>query len=435
VNRAPGHLVIPHLRWTVGGLLLLSTMLNYLDRLTLPVLVSGVRAELHLSETDYAHVVSLFLVSYAIMYAGSGYILDRLGTRRGFAVFMLGWSVAQMLHALAVGKWSLALCRFLLGATQPGNFPGAVKAVREWFPPRQRALGVGLFNAGSSLGSAVASPLAAFVALRWGWRAAFVVTGAAGLAWLVAWLALYQPPARNPRLGEREARALGAAGLSMEIEPVGARPSWRKLLWERPCLTFILARFFTDPVIYFVIFWLPAYLQKERGFDLAMIGRYGWVPYVFGGIGFVLGGWLSGQLIRAGRPLPRARKIGLAVGACIMPAAILAPFAPSAGLALAATCVVVFGHSVWVANLQTLPADIYSGGEVATVSGLSGMGGSIGGVIANLGTGYIVSHFSYAPVFACAGMMHPLALVLVYALLRDRDFVRRLRAPKLATGL
>ena len=273
--------------------------------------------------------------------------------------------------------------------------------------------------------SALRWPLHWWRLWRCGGAGAPRLSSPAGLAWLVGWLAIYQPPARNPHLGEREARALGEAGLSMEMEPVGARPSWRKLLWERPCLTFILARFFTDPVIYFVIFWLPAYLQKERGFDLAMIGRYGWVPYVFGGIGYVLGGWLSGRLIRAGRSLPRARKTGLAVGACIMPAAILAPFAPSAGLALAATCVVVFGHSVWVANLQTLPADIYSGGEVATVSGLSGMGGSIGGVIANLGTGYIVSHFSYAPVFACAGILHPLAVALVYALLRDRDFARR----------
>jgi ACS family hexuronate transporter-like MFS transporter len=243
------------------------------------------------------------------------------------------------------------------------------------------------------------------------------------MVWLVFWLLLYQPPARNRWLSAKEAAELAAAGLGKD-EETGAQPrrSIFCLLAQRPCLALVLARFFSDPVIYFVIFWLPAYLQKERGFDLAMIGRYAWVPFIFGDVGYLLGGWLSGRLMRAGWSLPRARKTLLLAGACVMPTAILAPLVPTAGLAIAATCVVVFGHAVWIANLLTLPADLFGGNEVGTVSGLSGMGGSIGGVIANLGTGYIVSHFSYAPVFACAGILHPLAVTVVFLMLRNRYF-------------
>ena len=402
----PTRFKIPEFRWVIAGLLLLVTMINYTDRMTLSVLIGDVSRDLSLSETDYSHIVSLFFVAYAVMYAVSGYVVDRLGTRLGLAVFVCIWSVAQMLHSLATGKWSLAGFRFLLGLTEPGSFPAAVKAIREWFPPEQRAIGVGIFNAGSSLGAAVASPLAAFLALRYGWRAAFVFTGATGLVWLVFWLSLYHSPVTT-------------ACEEVEMKPRG---DWKKVLLNRPCLTLMLVRFLSDPVIYFVIFWLPAYLQKERGFDLAMIGRYAWIPYVFGDIGYVLGGWISGRLIRAGWSLPKARKTAMLIGASLLPSAIFAPMVPSAALAIAASCVVVLGHAIWVANLLTLPADLFASDEVGTASGFTGMGGSIGGTLASLGTGYIVSRFSYQPVFVWAGLMHPLSMLLVWRLLREQDF-------------
>jgi len=413
---------IPKLRWIIAGLLLAVTMINYTDRLTLSVLVGDVRKDLALRETDYSQVVSLFLAAYAIMYAVSGWAVDRLGTRHGFTLFVGGWSVAQMLHGLAWDKWSLGGFRFLLGLTEPGSFPAAVKAVREWFPTEQRAIGVGLFNTGSALGAALAAPLAASLGLRYGWRAAFVVTGALGLVWLVFWLALYQPPQRNRWLSQSEAAELGAVMAESPAGLAGARVDWKRVLISRPCLVLMLARFLADPVIYFVIFWLPAYLQKERGFDLEMIGRYAWIPYVFGGFGYVLGGWLSGRLLRAGWSLCGARKLALAAGVALLPTAILAPLVPSAGLAIAATSIVVFGHAVWVANLLTLPADLFPGGEVGTASGFSGMAGSVGGILANLGTGYIVSTFSYLPVFIAAGLLHPIAFVLLWWLLRRGDF-------------
>ena len=337
------------------------------------------------------------------MYAVSGYIVDRLGTRRGFAVFVFSWSVSQMLHGLAVGKWSLAGCRFLLGATEPGNFPAAVKAIREWFPAERRALGVGIFNAGSSLGAAVASPMAAFIALRYGWRAPFMFTGALGLVWLICWLSVYYTP--------------GCAEVERRTQPPS---SWWKVVVTRPCVTLMLARFFSDPVVYFVNFWLPAYLQKERGYDLAMVGRYAWVPYAFGGFGYLAGGWLSGRLVERGWTVTKARKTAMAVGACLLPAAIAVPLVPSAEAAIAAVCVVVFGHAVWVANLLTLPADLFPNNQVGTVTGFSGMAGSLGGILGNLATGYVISKFTYLPVFAVAGLMHPLSMILVLVLLSEK---------------
>jgi ACS family hexuronate transporter-like MFS transporter len=189
-------------------------------------------------------------------------------------------------------------------------------------------------------------------------------------------------------------------------------------------LVVILARTLTDPVIYFVLFWFPRYLEKGRGFDLATVGKYAWLPFCFGGAGYLFGGWISGRLMHAGWNLGRARKTAMLVGACFLPAAILAPSVPTAGLAIAAVCVLVFGHCTWGANVLTLPADLFHANEVATASGFSGMGGAISGIVAALTTGYVVTHYSYRPIFILAGLVHPLAMTLIFLLLPDRDFRR-----------
>lgn len=418
---------IPHMRWVVAGLLCMATMINYADRLALSVVSVDLRREFSLSEQDYGQIVTLFMIAYAIMYAGSGYIVDRLGARRGFALFIATWSLAQILHAAARGKWSLASYRFMLGLAEPGNWPAATKAISEWFAPAQRALAVGIFNAGSSIGSALAPPVVAILTLRYGWRFAFIATGAVGLVWLVLWLIAYQPPERNRWLRPKE-RAAIKQELRPFQEPAEAAPrpvDWRKVIAMRQCYSLILARFFTDPVIYFVIFWLPEYLRRERGFDLAMVGIYASVPFQFGGVGYVLGGWLSGRLIQKGWALPRARKFVMLLGAAMMPVAILAPLVPAPWMAIAATCFITFGHAFWVSNLQALPIDLFRGREVGTATGFSGMGGAIGGALANLGTGWLVQRFSYAPVFLLAGLMHPLSMLLIHRLLPDRVFDKK----------
>ena len=418
---------IPQMRWVVAALLFLATAINYADRLALSVISTDLRREFSMTETDYSQVVSVFLIAYAVMYAFSGYIVDRLGTRRGFSVFVFVWSCAAMLHGFASGKWSLAGCRALLGLGEPGNWPAAARAVAEWFPARLRALGIGIFNAGTMLGSAVAPPVVSFLTLNYGWRFSFYFTGALGFLWLAAWLVLYQPPHLNRWLGADEyAKLKPLLPPPEEARPASAeRVHWRTLLAARGCWTLILTRFFTDPVIYFVIFWLPEYLRKERGFNLAQVGKYSWVPFAFGGVGYVLGGWLSGRLMQAGWTLGRARKFVMALGAAVMPIAILAPLVPTAALAIAATCFITFGHGLWVANLQTIPTDLFRPHEIGTVTGFSGSGGAVGGMLASLGTGYIVTHFTYAPVFLLAGLMHPLSAVLTYVLLPDRFFRTR----------
>jgi ACS family hexuronate transporter-like MFS transporter len=416
---------IPKLRWVIAAMLFLSTMINYADRLALSIVSRDLRTEFHLTEQDYSYIITAFFVAYAIMYAGSGYLVDRLGTRRGFVLFVSTWSVAAMLHALVRGLWSLTVVRFLLGLSEPGNWPAAAKAVAEWFPPAQRALGVGIFNAGSSLGSAIAPPMVAYLTLRFGWRFAFLFTGSLGILWLAGWLFLYQPPHRNRWLLPKEYERIKTEVRPPE-EATPATPQsidWRKVIRMRECYTLILARFFTDPVIYFVIFWFPEYLRKERGFDLKMVGDYAWVPFTVGGAGYLAGGWLSGRLMRAGWNLPNARKFVMLLGALLMPVSIFTPLVPGAALAIAATCFITVGHAFFVANVQTMPTDLFHGQEIGTASGFSGMGGAVGGILANLATGYIVQRFSYAPVFFLAGLMHPLSAALVYWLLPNRYFL------------
>jgi ACS family hexuronate transporter-like MFS transporter len=393
---------ISRLAWGIAILLCLATTINYLDRQAIGIVSVEIRREFSLTEEHYSYIVSAFLFAYAIGYVISGYVVDKLGARRGFAVFMASWSIAQLLHGFAIGKWSLGAYRFLLGLSEPGAWPAAAKAIAEWFPASRRALAMGIFNAGTMIGSALAPAAIAFITLRHGWRSAFVITGAAGLVWLVLWLMVY-PSTASPVQEHR-------------------RIEWTGLLRDRGCWTLILTRFLTDPVIYFVIFWLPDYLRRERGFDLAMVGQYSWVPFALGGVGYLTGGWLSGRLMEAGWTLARARKFPMALGAAVLPIAIAAPFVPTAALAIAATCAITFGHGMWVANLQTIPTDLFHATEIGTVTGLTGMGGAVGGALANLGTGWIVMHFSYAPVFLMAGLMHPASALLIYALLPDRQF-------------
>jgi ACS family hexuronate transporter-like MFS transporter len=393
-------------RWAVAILLLLATAVNYADRQALAVVSDRIRAQFSMTEIDYSRILAGFFLAYAIMYAGSGYIVDRLGTKRSFALFISIWSGASVMHAFATGVWSFGVARFVLGLGEPGNWPAATKAVSEWFAPGQRAFAVGIFNAGSSVGSALAPPVISLLTIAYGWQVAFVAVGSAGFAWLVLWWWIYYTP--RPAIPDDAVPA--------------ERIDWRRVVRSREAIALCLARTFTDPVIYFVIFWLPAYLVKERGFDQKRIGQYAWVPFVFGGIGYMLGGWLSGRLMERGWILPRARKRIMLIGSICLPVAILAPFLPSAGLAIAAICFITFGHGFWTANLQTLPADLFPRREVGTVAGFSGMGGAIGGLVANLGTGYVVSRFSYAPIFLIAGLMHPMCMWIIFRMLPDTRF-------------
>ncbi len=405
-------------------MLFFATAINYADRQALAVVSDRIRAQFAMTEIDYSRILAGFFLAYAIMYAGSGYIVDRLGTKKSFSLFIGVWSLAAMLHAFATGVWSFGLARFMLGLGEPGNWPAATKAVSEWFAPRQRALGVGIFNAGSSIGSALSPPLISWLTIQYGWQFAFVSVGAAGFLWLAVWWVLYDTPHKNKWLSQKEYDEIRHEIPAEEATKHADRPKvdWARVVGTREARGLCIARAFTDPVIYFVIFWLPAYLVKERHFDQKDIGQYSWVPFLFGGIAYMVGGYLSGALMKRGWALPKARKRVMLLGTLCLPVAICAPFAPTAGLAIAAICFITFGHGFWTSNLQTLPADIFPSHEVGTVAGFSGMGGAIGGMVANLGTGYVVSKFSYAPIFIVAGLMHPICMMVIFRMLPDNVF-------------
>lgn len=399
------------LRWYMVVLLCLASELNYLDRQTLSVLAQTIQDELHLTTVQYADITSAFLVSYTIMYAVSGRLVDWLGSRRSFLIFVSGWSIANALHALARTAFQFTAVRFLLGAMEPANFPGGVKAATEWFPMRERALAVGIFNAGTALGSALAAPLVSFIALTWGWRYAFVFGGALGLVWVIVWAIVYRLPRDHPWLAAEELKLIEA-----DRAPVSAagvpKVSMLKLLRMRETWGCIVARAFTDPISYFFFFWTPKFLQQERGFDLAAIGKYSWIPFAAATLGNLTGGAVPRWLIGRGWTLNRARKSTMFAASCVMPVCCLSiARVPDPALAVALVSVAMFCHTVWL-NIA-LPAELFPAHAVGTVSGLGGCVGAAVGVVTQQAIGWTVQNVSFTPVFAACSVLHLTAFALV----------------------
>jgi MFS transporter, ACS family, hexuronate transporter len=414
---------IPHLRWGVAVMLCLASELNYLDRQTLSVLAATIQADLGLTDVAYSHITSTFLMSYTVMYAVAGRLVDALGTRRSFLIFVSGWSVANMLHGLARTALQLSFFRFLLGAAEPANFPAGLKAVSEWFPMRERALAVGIFNAGTAVGGAFAVPVVSFIALRWGWRWAFVGTGALGFVWVLAWALFYRLPQEHPRLSPAErALILGheAGGGEPRTEP---SVSVRQVLRMREAWGCILARALTDPISYFLNFWIPKYLQAERGFTLAALGRYGWIPFAALAAGNIFSGAVPRWLISRGWPLDRARKATMLGVSCAMPIlCFLVTRVESQAWALAVVSALFFGHAAW-GNI-TLPTEVFPRHAVGTVTGLGGALGGLMGVLTQLAIGWVVQNLSFAPIFAAISVAYLLALALVQLLIGELGRVR-----------
>ncbi|MDT4966084.1 MAG: transporter, family, hexuronate transporter [Acidobacteriota bacterium] len=408
------------LRWWIVGLIFLATLINYIDRLTISVLGPVITHDLGLTNTEFGGILTWFLLAYTISQGLSGKLYDRIGTKRGFVCSIVLWSFAAMAHAFARGLASLSVFRFVLGLGEAGNWPGAAKTVAEWFPIRERAFGMAIFNSGAAIGSVVAPPLIVWLSLTYGWQTTFIVTGSLGFAWLALWLLFYETPDRHKWLGDEE-RNLIRAGQRTESEgtmttELAEAPRWRELLRYRQVWAIILARFLTDPIWWLYISWLPKYLADARGFSLVKIGLFAWVPYVAADAGSLSGGWLSGYLINRGWSVDRARKLVILVAALLMPAGIFAAFAQDAMVALVLIGVVLFGFQVWINNVQTLPSDFFSDKAVASVAGLGGTGAGIGSMIFIFGTGWVVDHFSYVPVLVTAGLLAPIGTLVLFAL-------------------
>lgn len=411
------HRSIKNLRWWIAGLLALATALNYLDRQSFPVVVGEVRKEIPISNEEYGRLTSLFLLAYAIMYAGGGRIMDWLGTRVGYAVMIVWWSAANFFTGTISSVPGLGVFRFLLGMGEGGGFPGSGKAVAEWFPPRERSLAFGIFNTGSSVGAVIAPPLMALIVSTLGWRWVFFITGSIGFVWAWIWLKVYQPPATNKFITPEEREFIATSLTSRTGNEPAPRISWFKLFTYRQVLGLMAAKFLTDSAWYFFIFWLPKYLGDVRGLNIKEIGYFAWIPYAFAGVGSLTGGWLSSFLIRRDLTLNLSRKIALGVGASLMPASLFIAASPLS-FSIVFLSLAMFAHQFWSSNVQTLPADLFPAKVVGSVEGLLGSAGSFGGMLFGLLVGWLVEHHGYGPAFLIAGVLHPLAFLLILATVR-----------------
>lgn len=414
---------IKNLRWYIAILLCLASELNYLDRQTLSVLFGTIKKDLNLNATNFGDINFWFLLSYGVMYLVSGRVIDFVGTRRGFMFFVSGWSLANMLHVFAATVGQFSFFRFLLGVFEPGSFPGGVRAVAEWFPLRDRAMAVGIFNAGTALGSMVAAPIVSFLALKFGWRWAFVFTGSLGFVWVAAWALIYRLPREHPRLSaeERELILADQASEGESSKPVALLTLMRmKETWG--C---VLARVLTDPISYFLNFWIPLYFQNERGFKLQDVGMFLWIPYAALTLGNLFSGAMPRYLISRGWELNRARKTTMLLVSLAMPfCCLLVTKVASPVVAVAVVAAMMFGHAAW-GNI-TLPAEVFPRNAIGTVTGLGGSLGALMGAVTQLYIGRVVDKFSFAPIFASCAGMYLLALLLVHFLIGDLGRIRQI---------
>jgi len=406
---------IPGLRWRILSLIFLATTINYIDRQTISLLFPIISrpAELNLTPLQYSRITSALLIAYMISQSVSGKFFDRFGARVGFTVSIIIWSFAAMGHAFITGFASFAALSFLLGFGEAGNWPGSAKVIAEWFPVRERAFGMAVFNSGVAMGSVIAPPLIIALQFKFGWRATFLWAGALGFPWLVAWLAVYRPPAAHPRITREELELIQEGRQSPA--PAGS-VSFLELLKHRQVWAVVLARFFVDPVWWLFVLWLPEYLTKARGLSLKQIGLWAWVPYLAASMGSLFGGWLAGRLISGGMSVNRARKTVIIIAACMTPAGLLAARAETTLSALAFISLVLFSFQMWVGNVQTLPSDFFPKEVVGSVAGLGGTGAAVGSMIFTLTTGWIVTHFSYAPVLTIAGLLAPVGTIVLFTL-------------------
>lgn len=385
-----------HGRWWIVALICAGTVANYLARNSLGVLAPELKTIFAMSTRQYSYVVGAFQVAYTVMQPIAGMVVDRVGLRVGFALFGVAWSAANMLHAFAAGWISLAFFRGLLGLTEAVAIPSGVKAVAEWFKPRERSVAIGWFNAGTSLGAVLAPPVVVAVTLWASWRWAFVVTGGVGLIWAAAWYAFYRTPARD-------------------AAPVSPRASARAILADRRFWVIAVPRFLAEPAWQTFSFWIPLYLATERGMDLKQIALFAWLPFLAADAGGIGGGYLSPWLMKRGVALVPSRVAGMALGAVLMIAPGCIGLAASPYLAIALFCVGGFAHQLISGLINTLSTDVFAPEEVGTANGLIGQAGWIGGLLFSLAIGQLADRVGYAPLFGMLGVFDLLGAAVLIA--------------------
>jgi ACS family hexuronate transporter-like MFS transporter len=396
--------------WRIAVLVSAAIAISYLDRQTLPVAVRAISKDIPLSNQQFSALQSGFLFSYAFMYAGGGRLVDALGTRRGFTVIMLFWSLACASHALASTFLMLAVSRFLLGMGEGGGFPAATRAVAEHFSSGQRATAMGIVNAGTAVGAVIAPPLVAIILAYLNWRWIFVLTGALGLLWTVWWTSLYFSPTKEPDSDVAdEQMAQSAVCATGDVQSL----RWMDLLQIRESWGLVSAKFMSDSAWYFYLFWLPKYLYDARGFDVKGVGTFAWVPHVAAGIGCLLAGWWSSELVRRHFSVDMARKLVLGLSAAIMPSVIFIPYV-SVAWTIVIFSLAYLGQQSWSTLIMVLPTDLFPSRVVGSIAGLVGFGGAMGGIAYGEIVGYLLDHgFGYRVVFTLAGCFHLVAFLII----------------------
>jgi ACS family hexuronate transporter-like MFS transporter len=412
-------------RWTIVLLLFAATAISYVDRQVLTVLAPTLRDHLGISNTGYASILTAFLLAYTFMQPVTGWLIDRVGTRLGFALIMGWWSAAAILHAFGTSVVTFAACRFLLGMGEAGSWSACVKAVTEWFPRRERGLATGLWSAGVSAGLVVSVPIVAWVSLTLGWQWAFILTGISGFIWLAVWLCVYRLPQEHPRVTPAELRYITEDATAADTQT--ARIPYSSLLRSRNVWAVIAARLLADPWVWFYYFWIPEYLTRSAGFTAADVGKYGWIPFLAQGIGIVTGGYLSDVLLRRGvRPI-RARLSIMLVGMLLMVPGVVAAFELDIVIIFAGISSAMFGFGFWAPNMMSLCADAFPRNAVGSVVGLSGMGAGVGGMLFTMLVGWTLDRHGYPPVFIAAGAIPLVAFFVLFAMLdrKSEEVARR----------
>jgi MFS transporter, ACS family, hexuronate transporter len=413
MSRASG---IGRYRWLICGLLFFATTINYLDRQILSLLKPILDSELHWTNSQFGQINAAFQAAYAVGLLGFGAFIDRFGTRVGYALSIAVWSLAAIGHSLVGSVSGFFTARVALGLGEGGNFPSAIKAVAQWFPKKERALATAIFNSGANVGAIVAPAIVPWLAYTWGWRSAFVAAGIAGLLWLGLWLPLYEIPERSKGLRHAELMHIQSDGMSQEgVQRISAR----RLLRHRQAWAFIVAKFLTDPVWWFFLIWLPDYFKKTRGLEI----KHSWVflvsIYSVVTVLSIVGGWLTGHLARRGYSVSRARKTAMFVSA-IMVLPIFAVTRVGNWSAVLLIGLAGAAHQAWSANLFTSASDMFPRRAVASVVGIGGMAGSLGGILFPLFSGKLLDRLQasgnitagYAILFGICGSAYLVAFVL-----------------------
>lgn len=397
-----GHVRVSKLRWAILAMLFAATVLNYVDRQTLSILASQVQKDLGIDDLGYARIVQSFLIAYAISYLGAGWVTDKLGAKLTLALFLGWWSLANMATGWVRNAAQLGFARLMLGIGEPGVYTAGPKAVAEHFPLQERGFAIGVYTAGAMIGATIAPPLIAWLALQYGWRAAFVVTGAAGFVWLAVWLLVYRSPD-----GAEPARTK---------EPI----RWGPILRDRRVWGLGVARMIADPVWYFYLFWFPKYLTDERGMGLVQVASVAWIVYLAADVGSIGGGWFSGRLIRAGIAPVRSRLIAMTCAAAVAPIGMLISLQFGIAPTIALGALVALAHLVFQINIGVLVVDLFPMRYMATVFGLIAAGSALGGLLSTQLVGQLASTHAYGAIFLLMGMLHPLALAVAWGSLRGR---------------